>query len=71
MPKWARKTYLNRQLGMKDYTKLVMLPHRNIHKYNWTFADGKTHNQIEHILVKLNHLYIVPVAFKLKLLLKS
>jgi len=28
-----------------------MFPHRNtIHKYNWTFPDGKTHNQIDHIL---------------------
>jgi hypothetical protein len=28
-----------------------MFPHRNIHKYIWTSQDGKTHNQIEHILV--------------------
>jgi hypothetical protein len=28
-----------------------MFPHRNIHKYTWTPPDGKTHNQIEHILV--------------------
>jgi hypothetical protein len=25
MPKQAGKTFLNRQLGMKDYTKLVMI----------------------------------------------
>jgi hypothetical protein len=25
MPKWARKTFLNLQLGMKVYTKLVMI----------------------------------------------
>jgi hypothetical protein len=29
----------------------VMFPHRNIHKYIWTSPDGKTHNQIDQILV--------------------
>ena len=29
----------------------MMFPHRNVHKYNWTFPDGKTHNQTDHVLI--------------------
>jgi hypothetical protein len=37
----------SKNLGVKS----TMLPHGNIHKYTWTSPDGKTHNQIDCILV--------------------
>ena len=31
--------------------KSAMFPHRNTHKYTWTSPDGKTHNQIDQVLI--------------------
>jgi hypothetical protein len=28
-----------------------MFRDRNVHKYTWTSPDGKTHNQIDHVLI--------------------
>jgi hypothetical protein len=30
--------------------KSTTFPHHNVHKFTWT-SDGKTHNQIDHILI--------------------
>jgi len=39
-----------------------MFPHRNIHKYNWTSPDGRTHSQIDHVLTdKRRHSYVIDV----------
>jgi endonuclease/exonuclease/phosphatase family metal-dependent hydrolase len=47
----------------KNFTvKSMMFPHRNIHKYAWTSTNGKTHNQIDHILVdRQRHLNVLDV----------
>jgi hypothetical protein len=31
--------------------KSTMFPHHNFQKFTWTSPDGKTHNQINHILL--------------------
>jgi hypothetical protein len=31
--------------------KSAMFPHRNIQQYTWTSPDGKTQNQIDHVLI--------------------
>ena len=40
----------------------TMFPHRDIHNYTWTSPDGKTHNQIDHILTDRRwHLCVLDV----------
>jgi hypothetical protein len=36
---------------LKNLVKSTTFPHRNILKYTWTSPDGKTHNQVDHILI--------------------
>jgi hypothetical protein len=31
--------------------KITVSPHRNVHKFIWTSPDGKTHNQIDYIVI--------------------
>ena len=46
------------------FVKKMMFLHRKIHKCTWTSPDGKTHNQIDHILTKRRwHLSILDVRF--------
>jgi hypothetical protein len=31
--------------------KSTMFPHHSVHKYTWTFPEGKMYNQTDHILI--------------------
>jgi hypothetical protein len=41
--------------------RTTMIPHRNIHKYTWASPEGKTRNQIDHVLIEDGiQIYLVP-----------
>ena len=42
---------LNLATSKNLVVKSTMFPHRDIHKHTWTSPNGKTHNQIDHILI--------------------
>jgi len=42
---------VNYATSMKLVAKSTMFPHRNIHKFTLTSPNGKTHKEIDHILI--------------------
>jgi hypothetical protein len=50
--------------------KSTMFPHCSIHKYTWTYPEGKMHNQIDHVLIdRRQHSGILDVHFFIGLIL--
>ena len=45
------------------FVNSTMFPHQNIHKYTCTSPDGKTDNQVDHILINRCHSNIIDVHF--------
>jgi hypothetical protein len=43
-----------------------MFPHCNIHKLSWIASDGRTHNQIDHILIDRKQRSTTPDAWLLR-----
>ena len=42
---------VNVATSYKLVVKSTMFLHQNIHKYTWIYPDGKTHKQVDHILI--------------------
>jgi hypothetical protein len=51
---WVR--IVNSDTSENLTVKSKMFPHQNIQKHTWASPDGKTHNQIDQILIhKIRH----------------
>jgi hypothetical protein len=46
-----RKISNDNGVRLVNFAQSSVFSHHSIHKYTWMFPDGKTHNQIDHILV--------------------
>jgi hypothetical protein len=42
---------VNFEISKNLIFKSTISPHPDIHKHIWTFPDGVTHNQIDHVLI--------------------
>jgi hypothetical protein len=53
---------VNSAMSKNQIVKTKMFPYCKIHKFTWTSPDGKTHNQIYHILIdKRRHSCVLDV----------
>jgi len=54
----------NNDNGVRIINFATMFQHQNIHKYTWNSPDGKTHNQVDHIMMdRRQHSSILDVIF--------